>query len=279
MDVAPRSRGTIYLDSCGGSAYVGISLAGLIRLRGLEATAVVLGECSSAALLPFAACSRRFVTPHSSLYFHPVRWSSEEDVKLEEAAEWTRHFQVLEHEMDSLLSQLLGVPLKTLIAWTRPGRFFTGPEIVQAGLAQLVAKRDEAQRTKCSLPHVAREALDEPAVVVVDDDCSAVGLDRLHVDDLASRDVVNRDLPAGAGAADRDEFLFAAGVKLDQPVPLLGRAERHARELHPVAEVHHPVAVDGSGEFNGGGLVVDDFEAARPDQRMHAEVLERQPAR
>jgi ATP-dependent Clp protease, protease subunit len=138
MDVAPRSRGTIYLDSCGGSAYVGISLAGLIRLRGLEATAVVLGECSSAALLPFAACSRRFVTPHSSLYFHPVRWSSEEDVKLEEAAEWTRHFQVLEHEMDSLLSQLLGVPLKTLIAWTRPGRFFTGPEIVQAGLAQLV---------------------------------------------------------------------------------------------------------------------------------------------
>lgn len=138
LEVAPRSRGTIYFDSCGGSAYVGISLAGLIRLRGLEATAVVLGECSSAALLPFAACTRRFVTPHSSLYFHPVRWSSEEDVKLEEAAEWTRHFEVLEHEMDTLLSQLLGVPMETLIAWTRPGRFLTGPEIVQAGLAQLV---------------------------------------------------------------------------------------------------------------------------------------------
>lgn len=138
MEVAPRSRGTIFFDSCGGSAYVGISLAGLIRLRGLEATAVVLGECSSAALLPFAACVRRFVTPHSSLYFHPVRWSSEEDVRLEEAAEWTRHFHVLEHEMDSVLSQLLGVPMETLITWTRPGRFLTGAEIVQSGIAELV---------------------------------------------------------------------------------------------------------------------------------------------
>ena len=52
LEVPRRSRGTIYFDSCGGSAYVGISLSGLIRLRGLRARGVVLGECSSAALLP-----------------------------------------------------------------------------------------------------------------------------------------------------------------------------------------------------------------------------------
>ncbi len=33
LDVAAGSRGTIYFDSNGGSAYVGITLAGLIRLR------------------------------------------------------------------------------------------------------------------------------------------------------------------------------------------------------------------------------------------------------
>src|SRR5262245_56806873 len=138
VEVRPRSRGTIYFDSCGGSAYVGISLAGLIRLRGLRARGVVLGECSSAALLPFAACPERFVTPQSYLYFHPVRWSSEENVRIEEAAEWTRHFGVLEDEMDRLLARLLDFPLETILAWTRPGRFLSGSVLAAAGLATLV---------------------------------------------------------------------------------------------------------------------------------------------
>jgi ATP-dependent protease ClpP protease subunit len=138
LELPPRSRGTIYFDSCGGSAYVGISLATLIRLRGLRVTGVVLGECSSAALVPFAACHERFVTAHSYLFFHPVRWSSEENVKLEEAAEWTRHFGMLEDEMDKLLAQMFDMPLEKLLSWTRPGRFLSGTEIAAAGLAKLV---------------------------------------------------------------------------------------------------------------------------------------------
>ena len=98
----------------------------------------MLGECSSAALLPFAACPERFVTPQSYLFFHPVRWSSEENVKLEEAAEWTRHFGILEDEMDRLLAKLFDMPLETILGWTRPGRFFSGTELAAAGLAQLV---------------------------------------------------------------------------------------------------------------------------------------------
>ncbi|MEO1994478.1 MAG: ATP-dependent Clp protease proteolytic subunit, partial [Planctomycetaceae bacterium] len=78
----PRgSQGILYFDTCGGSVYAGLALATTIRLRGLRATAVVAGECSSAALLPFAACQRRFVTPHSTLLFHPMRWQSDEDVR------------------------------------------------------------------------------------------------------------------------------------------------------------------------------------------------------
>jgi ATP-dependent Clp protease protease subunit len=135
----PRgSKGTIYFDSCGGSVYVGLALTSLIRLRGLKATAVVVGECSSAALLPFAACQRRFVTSHSTLLFHPMRWATDEDVRLEEATEWARHFKLLETDLDDLLEKLFGKSERQVRDWTRPGRFVSGTELVDAGLAELI---------------------------------------------------------------------------------------------------------------------------------------------
>src|SRR6187551_678507 len=36
IELPRNSRGVIYFDSCGGSAYVGLALASLIRLRGLK---------------------------------------------------------------------------------------------------------------------------------------------------------------------------------------------------------------------------------------------------
>lgn len=138
LDVPRNSRGTIFFDSGGGSIYSGLALATLIKLRGLRAVGVVAGECSSAAILPFAACERRLVTPHSTLLFHPIRWQSEEEVRLEEAAEWTRHFKLLEADMDGLLVRMLGVSPEKLQGWTRPGRFVSGPELVAEGLAEMI---------------------------------------------------------------------------------------------------------------------------------------------
>jgi ATP-dependent protease ClpP protease subunit len=137
-----RSKGTLWIDSCGGSVYAGLAITSIIRLRGLQVTAVVAGECSSAALLPFAACSKRYVTPHSTLLFHPMRWQSEEDVQLEQATEWARHFKALEENLDELLARLLGISEDQLAAWCRPGRFVSGPECVEAGLAELLTLFD-----------------------------------------------------------------------------------------------------------------------------------------
>jgi len=137
-EVPRNSRGVIYFDSNGGSVYVGLALASLIRLRGLDVTGVVAGECSSAAILPFAACRRRYVTPHSTMLFHPVRSQSEENVSLEEAAEWARHFKLMEQDLDQLLARLLDIPMEQIAKWTRPGRFVSGAELVDAGLAKLV---------------------------------------------------------------------------------------------------------------------------------------------
>ena len=138
LDVPRGSRGFIYFDSCGGNAYVGLALASLIRFRGLQAVGIVAGECSSAAVLPLAACRERYVTRHTSLLFHPIRWQSDENVRMEEAEEWARHFRVMEDDMDDLLARLFDFPRKQLDEWTKPGRFVSGEEFAAAGLAKLV---------------------------------------------------------------------------------------------------------------------------------------------
>src|SRR5262245_25313253 len=107
----------IYFNSPGGGAYTAISLMSLIAMRGLQATGIVTGECSSATLWPFAACKRRIVTPYSVMLFHPMRWQSEENVGLAEAAEWARHFGHLEQEMDQLLAHLFGVSPSLMHEW------------------------------------------------------------------------------------------------------------------------------------------------------------------
>jgi ATP-dependent Clp protease, protease subunit len=138
LEVPPGGECLIYFDSPGGNPYVGMSLMSLMLLRGLQATGIVTGECSSAALWPLAACRRRLVTPYSVLLFHPMKWQSEEHVGLAEAAEWARHFGHLEQTMDQALAELFGVSEADMSAWMQPGRYLTGREIVEAGLAEMV---------------------------------------------------------------------------------------------------------------------------------------------
>ncbi len=138
LAVPPGGRCTLYFNSPGGSAYTAMSIASLISIRQVEATAVVTGECSSAAIWVFAACRRRFVAPHSVFLFHPLKWQSEEHVELREAAEWARHFGELEESMDGYLAQCLDLPHAQLCQWMRPGRYLSGLELVAAGVAELV---------------------------------------------------------------------------------------------------------------------------------------------
>ncbi len=138
LDVPPGGECIIYFDSPGGSPYCALALMNLIRLRGLRATGVVIGECSSAAIWPWAVCTRRLVTPLSVLLFHPMKWQSEEHVGLAEAAEWARHFAYLEREMDQLLADVFGANIETVVAWMQPGRYVIGREIVEAGLAEMI---------------------------------------------------------------------------------------------------------------------------------------------
>ena len=138
LGIPPGDECTIYFDSPGGSPYCAMSLMSLIKLRRLRATGIVTGECSSATLWPFAACKRRIVTPYSVLLFHPMRWQSEENVGLSEAAEWARHFGDLERDMDHLLARMFGVDAALMEEWINPGRYVSGREVAEAGIAELV---------------------------------------------------------------------------------------------------------------------------------------------
>ncbi len=138
LAVEPGGECVLYFDSLGGSPYSAVSLATVITMRGLQAVGIVAGECSSAALWPFAACRRRYVTPLSVLLFHPMKWQSEENVGLAEAAEWARHFGQLETDMDNLLAKLFGVELDKILPWLNPGRYVSGSELAEIGLAELV---------------------------------------------------------------------------------------------------------------------------------------------
>ncbi len=138
LEVPPGGECTIYFNSPGGSPYSGLSLMSLIMLRELQVTAVVTGECSSAALWPFAACSQRLVTPFCFLLFHPMKWQSDEQVLMTEAAEWARHFGQLEGDMDALLADLFGISVKQIEQWMRPGRYVSAQELVEAGLAEMI---------------------------------------------------------------------------------------------------------------------------------------------
>lgn len=138
LSVPPGGDCTIYFDCPGGSPYTALSLTTIMLLRGTNAYGVVTGECSSAALWPLAACHRRAVTPHSILLFHPMKWQSEEHVGITEAAEWARHFRHLEGDMDKLLARLLNVPHEQVTGWMNPGRYMTGREFHEAGLAEMI---------------------------------------------------------------------------------------------------------------------------------------------
>lgn len=138
LSIEPGGEATMFIDSPGGSPYCALSLMSLVLLRGLRVTGVVTGECSSAALWPFAACKRRLVTPFSILLFHPMKWQSEEHVGLAEAAEWARHFGQLEKDMDQLLADLFGVSMSEMNKWINPGRYVSGRDLVDAGLAEMV---------------------------------------------------------------------------------------------------------------------------------------------
>ncbi len=138
LEVPPGGECVFYIDSAGGSVFGALAVLTLLKQRKLGASVVVLGECSSAALLLFAACRKRFVTRYSTLLFHRMRWQSEKRVNAQEAFHWAKHFEDMEKDIDELQVKLFGSAEQQVREWTAEGQYVTGPQIVAAGLAEML---------------------------------------------------------------------------------------------------------------------------------------------
>lgn len=138
LEVPAGGEFIFYIDSAGGSVFGALAVLTLMRHRKLKGTAIVLGECSSAALLLFAACSRRIVTPYSTLLFHRMRWQSEKRIGSREAFHWAKHFEEMESDIDDLQVRLFGAAEGQVRTWTAGSHYVTGPQIVAAGLAEML---------------------------------------------------------------------------------------------------------------------------------------------
>lgn len=146
LEVPPGGECTLFIDSSGGSVFGALAVMNLLRYRRLQSTAVVLGECSSATLLIFAACVRRLVTPFSVFFFHRMRWQSDKRVAADEAARWAKHFSKMEKEMDALQARLFGVGDEVLRKWTRGSYYVDGAQLATTGFAELIDLEKLEQR-------------------------------------------------------------------------------------------------------------------------------------
>lgn len=139
LELKPGSECAFHIDSAGGSVYGAMAVLVLMKLRRLKVSSYVLGECSSATVLIFAASPKRYVTPYSTLLFHRMRWESDKRVDSVEAHHWAAHFKQLEEELLDLEVKLLGNVSKQHVRnWINEGRFLTGRQVAEAGIAELI---------------------------------------------------------------------------------------------------------------------------------------------
>lgn len=137
LEVEDGAACRLFINSCGGSAYVAMGIVALLTHKRLRPTAIVLGECMSATMLVFAACRQRLAAPNSCFLFHPLRWQSREETVHAEALSWAREFARLENETDELLARYLHIDRALLDRWTREHRYLSGTELAKYGLCEL----------------------------------------------------------------------------------------------------------------------------------------------
>lgn len=126
----------LYINSVGGEVYSALSIAELMRLRDVRATAYVLGECHSAALIPFAACQTRFVSPSSSFLFHDMTVGADA-VSAKHIQRWSTHMHWINRQFLDTLSDMFCIPREQIDKWAGHERYLKSKDLVGAGIAAL----------------------------------------------------------------------------------------------------------------------------------------------
>lgn len=136
---ARAGKGSIrlYVNSRGGDLASALAIVG--AMRALDVTAVVLGECHSAALLPFAAAKKRLVMPWTTCLFHVAyEEDAKGDMTIEDAKQFVFNMEEAERQKNEILAELLGVKIDVIDDWSEQGRYVTAKELAEAGLVEIL---------------------------------------------------------------------------------------------------------------------------------------------
>lgn len=126
----------IIINSGGGSVYASLGIATVIKMKQLQAEGIVLADCSSSALLVFAACQVRKVAPHSSFLFHPMKWSSEESSRLSGAESWANEFNRVSSITENWMVEHFPIERRLIRRWIKDERYVLASELIDLGIAE-----------------------------------------------------------------------------------------------------------------------------------------------
>lgn len=128
----------LYINSSGGELSSALAIVAAMQLKRLTFHAIVLGDCHSGALLPFAACTRRWVKPWSTFLFHGLQAGMNDNSPPKEIMHWAEHLMRAGDGADALMAAMFGVDRGLIEEWSNPGRYVTAQELADAGLAEII---------------------------------------------------------------------------------------------------------------------------------------------
>ena len=142
LGVPPGGECVLYFDSIGGSAYAAMALTSLIALRGLKATGIVAGECTLRR--PLAFCGLPATAGDADE--RPAVSSHEMAKRRERGLGRGGGMGPALRLAGKRYGLATGRHVRRLVGkksqeWSQPGKYVTGSELVEAGLAEMIDLR------------------------------------------------------------------------------------------------------------------------------------------
>lgn len=126
----------IVINSGGGSVYSSLGIATVIKMKQLNAEAIVLADCSSSAITVFAACPTRRVAPYATFLFHPIKWASEDSARVNTAKSWSTEFTRVSQVYEDFLVKNLPIRRRLLRTWLKEEKYVSATELFELGIAE-----------------------------------------------------------------------------------------------------------------------------------------------
>ena len=113
----------ILIDCTGGEVEAALQIYDVIRCSALDSVGIVVGECSSSAMVLLQACKKRYALPHARFMCHTLSFTFKSSIAVESIEGFrialAERMQISKHFDDLLCSR--GIPAEVLQRLKREG--------------------------------------------------------------------------------------------------------------------------------------------------------------